>query len=669
MGDSAAAIDFKLVQVAALLESDPRSAARAAEEILKEHPGHPTAQLLVGTARRAIGEACATAAFTDLATTQPDSALAHLELGRTLVLEGRPDEALKPLLRATELEPGLADAWRELSAVYASAGDTKSCDEAYSQFVRLALPERHMEQAAAAIARYHFAAAETLIRARLATAPNDVVALRMLARIAHEREDYVEGERLLGECLRLAPGYTEARFDLARMLHAQQKSAPILPLVERLLALEPGNLRYRSLQASAYNMLGLNERALEIQTALLADFPNHERVWLSYGHALRLAGRSAQTIAAYRKSIELRPEFGEAWFSLANLKTFRFSAEDVSAMREQLRRDALGDDDRLHFEFALGKALEDARDFGESFAHYSRGNALRRAQVIYDHTGITDLVRRTKTLFTREFIEARAGFGCKAPDPIFILGLPRSGSTLLEQILSSHSQVEGTRELPDLAGFALELGIRDTPGKPATYPQPLARLNRRELLQLGERYLAQTRPARLRGTPFFIDKLPSNFFHVGLIHLILPNARIIDARRSPMGCCFSNFKQHYQAGVWFSYDLEDLGHFYRDYVGLMDHFDAVLPGRVHRVLYEDLVADLETGVRRLLDYCGLPFEEQCLRFHETRRIVQTASSEQVRRPLFSEGVDQWRNFEPWLGKLAQTLGDVIDRYPAARGAT
>jgi hypothetical protein len=237
--------------------------------------------------------------------------------------------------------------------------------------------------------------------------------------------------------------------------------------------------------------------------------------------------------------------------------------------------------------------------------------------------------------------------------------LPRSGSTLLEQILASHSQVEGTRELPDVSGFALELGARESPGDPPAYPQSVARLTHDELKTLGERYLEQTRPNRLRGTPRFVDKMPSNFFHVGLIHLILPNARIIDARRSPLACCFSNFKQHFQAGVWFSYNLTDIGRFYRDYVHLMVHFDAVLPGRIHRVYYENLVSDLEGEVRRLLDYCGLPFEEQCLRFHETQRVVQTASSEQVRRPLYSEGVDQWRNYEPYLGELKQALGDAL----------
>jgi tetratricopeptide (TPR) repeat protein len=658
-----AAVDLKLMRVAALLDTDPPAAAREAAEILKEHPGHPVATLLLGTARRSCGDPQAASAFAELAAAQPDSALIQLELGRTLRIQGREAEALTALMRAVEAEPNLAEAWRELAALYAARGDDRACDLAYANFTRLAPPEQHLPEASTALAHFRLDAAESLLRLELTHAPQDVAAMRMLADVAAQREDYVEAERLLGECLNVAPGYTAARADLARILHSQQKAAPILPLIERLLLLEPDNLHYRSLQASAYTLLGQNERSTQILSSLIADFPTDEMVWLSYGHSMRTSGRLPQAIEAYRKSIELRPDFGEAWFSLANLKTFRFTAADLEAMQAQLARDDLRNDNRLQFEFALGKALEDASDFAASFEHYARGNALRRAVVLYDGNGNTRLVQRTQSLYTREFFAERAGFGCQAPDPIFIIGMPRAGSTLLEQILASHSQVEGTRELPDVTGFHLELGARETPGQPPAYPQSVARLTREQLTALGERYLAQTRPNRLRGKPHFIDKMPSNFFHVGLIHLILPNARIIDARRSPLGCCFSNFKQHFQSGVWFSYNLEDLGHYYRDYVSLMTHFDAVLPGRVHRVYYEHLVADLEGEVRRLLDYCGLPFEDQCLRFHETRRVVHTASSEQVRQPLYAESVDQWRNYEPWLGKLNEALGDVVQQYP------
>lgn len=662
MAGADAAVDFKLMRVAALLDSDPSAAARQAADILKEHPGHRAAMLLLGTAARSAGDGRRAAeVFAALAVAQPDSALMQLELGCTLAAAGEQAQALAALSRAVELEPNLAEAWRELAALHAARGDDAPCDAAYAHFTRLAPLDAHLGEAAAALTGRRFRVAETLLRQRLSLAPGDIAALRMAAEIAAEREDYVEAERLLGECLRLAPGYGEARFDLARLLYTQQKANPILPLLERLLRLEPDNLRYRSLQASAYGLLGLNDRALEILSGLLHEHPDDELLWLARGHASRAAGRLADAIDSYRKTIELRPGFGQAWFSLANLKTVRFSPADIETMQSQVARADLGADDRLQFEFALGKALEDAGEYAGSFAHYAGGNALRRAEIPYDGGGNTRLVQRSLALYRREFFAQRAGSGCPAPDPIFVLGLPRSGSTLLEQILASHSQVEGTRELPDIPGFALELGAREAPGQPAAYPQSVAGLGLDALAALGERYLAQTRPNRLLGRPHFIDKMPSNFFHIGLIHLILPNARIIDARRSPLACCFANFKQHFQQGVWFTYSLEDIGHFYRDYVHLMRHFDAVLPGRIHRVRYENLVADLEGEVRRLLDYCGLPFEAQCLRFHETRRVVQTASSEQVRRPLYADSVEHWRNYEPWLGELKRALGDVLEQ--------
>ncbi len=664
MAGAAAAIDVKLLRVATLLESDPAAAAQEAARILSEHPGHPGAQLLLGTAQRSAGDLpAATAVFAQLATAQPDAAPIQFELGRVLAAQGRDTEALAALQRAVELAPDLAPAWAELAALYAARGDTGACDQAYARFTRLAPPEQHLGEALRALANHRPAAAEALLRARLARAPQDTAALRLLAGIAAEREDYVEAEALLGQCLRLTPGYSHARFDLARILHSQQKAEPMLPLLERLLALEPQNLHYRTLLADAYNVLGQNEQAQRILAALLAELPDNEWVWLYYGHSLRTAGQPQEAIAAYRRAAQIRPGFGQAWFSLGNLKTFRFSAADLTAMRAQVARADLPDSERLQFEFALGKALEDERDFADSFAHYARGNALRRAAVGYDREVTTRLVERSRALYTREFFATRAEFGATAADPIFIVGLPRSGSTLIEQILASHSQVEGTRELPDVLTFALELGVRDVPGAPALYPQRLARLSGEQLTALGERYLAQTQIHRRLGRAHFIDKMPNNFLHLGLIHLILPRARIIDARRAPLACCFSNFKQHFQSGLWFSYDLVDIGCYYRDYVRLMAHFDAVLPGRVHRVQYERLVTQLEPEVRRLLAYCGLPFEEQCLRFHETRRVVQTASSEQVRSPLYSESLDQWRHFEPWLGPLKEALGESASAAP------
>jgi tetratricopeptide (TPR) repeat protein len=378
---------------------------------------------------------------------------------------------------------------------------------------------------------------------------------------------------------------------------------------------------------------------------------------------LKASGRQPDSIAAYRRAIELDPGLGEAWWSLANLKTVKFGDADIDAMKAQLARTDLGEDDRLHFEFALGKALEDARRYEESFVHYDRGNRLRLETAHYDPQSSTVNLRRSQRLLTREFFAARTGRGCPAPDPIFIVGLPRAGSTLLEQILASHSMVEGTMELPDITNIARGIADRRRDDQDYDYLPQLAAVGADEWRALGESYLDTTRVHRKLSRPFFIDKMPNNFTHLGLIHLILPRARIIDARRHPLASCFSNFKQHFALGQLFSYGLENIGGFYRDYVELMAHYDAVLPGRVHRVFYERMVEDTEGEVRRLLDYCGLPFEESCLRFYENDRIVRTASSEQVRRPIYREGVDHWRHYEPWLGPLKAALGPVLTAYP------
>jgi tetratricopeptide (TPR) repeat protein len=652
----AKAMDVTLIRVASLLESDPAAAARAAAELVRAHPGHKAAVLLLGAAQRRSGDARAAAAtFSELAAAQPESAAIRLELARASLAVGDATQAFAALERAVQLEPGLAEGWRELSNLRAARGEWRECDTAYARFAALAQEDGRLREAAAAIAQERLDHAGGQLRQELARHPDDVAALRLLAQVAVKREDFAEGERLLNECLRLAPGYSQARFDLAEMLRTQQKAEPMLPLVERLLAFEPHNLTYLALQAAAYSLLGHSEQALRILAGLVVESPDNPLGWMYYGHSLRGAGRTAEAIEAYRRSAQLQPGFGEAWFSLANLKTFRFTPEEIAAMRAQLERRDLTEEDRWHFEFSLGNALESTGDFAGSFAHYARGNALRRAAIAYDPERHSRLVERTRALFTREFFAARSDAGAASAEPIFIVGLPRAGSTLLEQILASHSQVEGTRELPDIPAFSREFGAWDAG---TAYPQSIARLSTAELAALGERYLRQTRPHRLLGRPHFIDKMGDNFLDLGLIHLILPNARIIDARRAPLPCCFSNFKQHFQSGVWFAYGLEDLGRYYREYVALMAHFDAVLPGRVHRVDYERLVADLEGEVRRLLEYCGLPFEVQCLRFHETRRVVQTASSEQVRQPLYTAGIDEWRNYEPWLGPLKAALGDL-----------
>ena len=658
-------VEMALAHAARLLEAQPAAAAEQASEILRAVPGHPVALLILGGAQRALGDIDgALAVLEPLAKSQPNAPAVHYELGVALGANGQGDRAIEALRRAVALKPEMPAAWRALGDHLTAIGDTQGADAAYAQGIRHSTRDPRLMEAAVHLCDGRLAPAEALLRDHLKQHPTDLAAIRMLGEVATRLGRYGDAESLLRRAVELAPSFALARYNLALVLHRQTRSEEALSDLEALLKAEPRNPSYRVLKAAVLGRVGDFAQAIEIYAAVLAEYPSQAKVWMSYGHALKTAGQQDPSIAAYRKSIEISPQLGEAWWSLANLKTVRFPAADVQTMRRQLESPALSDEDRLHFHFAAGKALEDAGEWPESFEHYRRGNALRRTQIHYEPDETSEHVRRSKALFTREFFAERAGAGCPAADPIFIVGLPRAGSTLIEQILSSHSDVEGTQELPDIALLARGLGGRKLRSQTSLYPEVLADLDMKDFHALGEEYLARTRVQRKTGAPLFIDKMPNNFAHLGLIHLVLPNAKIIDARRHPLGGCFSAFKQHFARGQTFTYELSELGRYYRDYVELMAHFDAVLPGRVHRVLYESMVADTESEVRRLLAYCNVPFQAQCLRFYENERAVRTASSEQVRTPIFREGLDQWRNFEPWLVPLKDALGPVLDAYPA-----
>jgi tetratricopeptide (TPR) repeat protein len=543
----------------------------------------------------------------------------------------------------------------------AGEGPISNVDEALAASVR----DPRLMQAGLALVEGQLAVAERLLRPHLREKPTDIAAIRMMAELAGRLGRYVDAENLLRRALELAPAFTAARANLATVLYRQNRPADAIEVLDALLDGEPENPAHQNLKAAALGRIGGYEEAIALYAAVLARFPDQPKVWMSYGHVLKTVGRQGDSVAAYRRAIAAAPSFGEAWWSLANLKTVDLGEADVAAMEAALKAPGLGEEDRFHLHFALGKALEDAGEAERAFAYYGEGNRLRRAGLAYDPGEIERHVERSIALFTPAFFAARQGQGCRARDPIFILGMPRSGSTLIEQILASHSQVEGTMELPDMPALAKRVGGRRLKSEATAYPEGLAALSAAELEALGAEYLERTRIQRKTGRPLFIDKLPNNWAHVGLIHLILPEARIIDARRHPLACTFSNFKQHFARGQGFSYDLAELGRYYRAYVELMQHFDAVLPGQVHRVIYERMVDDPEAEVRRLLDYLGLPFEQACLRFYENERAVRTASSEQVRQPINREGLDQWRAFEPWLGPLKEALGPVLDAYPEA----
>ncbi len=574
-------------------------------------------------------------------------------------------EILKVIPGQPEAQGILADAWRALGDHYTLLGETAAADAAYALHIKASTRDPRLLAPAAALCDGRIAVAEQLLREHLKQFPTDVAAIRMLAEVAGRLRRNADAEKLLVRCLELAPGFSAARQNYALILHRQNKAAAALEQLDILLEREPRSPGLRNLKAAVLGTIGEYGPALELYAGVVAEYPRQPKIWLSYGHALKTAGRQQDSIAAYRKSIELSPGLGEAWWSLANLKTFRFTPDDLRFMQAQLDKPDLALEDRFHFEFTLGKALEDAGEYAESFARYAEANRLRRSVVRYDAEETTSHVRRSRALFTREFLAARTGGGYPAPDPIFIVGLPRAGSTLVEQILASHSAVEGTMELQDMVSLARELGGKTQRTDVAKYPEILGGMSAGELRELGERYLARTRIQRKTGKALFIDKLPNNWAHTGLIHLILPNAKIIDARRHPLSCCFSGFKQHFARGQHFTYSLPEIGRYYRDYVELMAHFDAVLPGRVHRVIYEQMVADTEAEVRRLLAYCGLPFEEACLTFYRNQRAVRTASSEQVRQPIYQDAVDQWRHYDAWLDPLRVALGPVLEAYPAA----
>jgi tetratricopeptide (TPR) repeat protein len=431
--------------------------------------------------------------------------------------------------------------------------------------------------------------------------------------------------------------------------------------VEQLLAADPDNRNYRTLHAMTCIGLGQNERAVELYRGLLPDAPRPAELHLSIAHSLKTLGQRDAAIAEYRQAATVRAGYGEAYWSLANLKTYRFEDRELASMRAAESSADTSLADRYHLCFALGKALEDRGEFAESFAHYARGNALKHSESRYRPEVLELNTQRQKQVCTRALFARHAGAGAPGHDPIFVVGLPRSGSTLIEQILASHSAVEGTHELADIPRIVAGLQGRDWDIANPPYPGVLAGMQDADFLRLGEKYLGDTAAYR-SGKPRFIDKMPNNFRHIGLIHLLLPNARIIDARREPMACCFGNFKQLYASGQEFSYSIEDTARYYRTYLELMAHWNAVLPGRVLRVQHEDLVNDLESQVRRLLEYCGLAFETACVEFHKTERSVRTPSSEQVRQPIYREGLDQWRNYEPWLAPLRAALGDALTRY-------
>jgi predicted Zn-dependent protease len=643
-----------LDRAASLLAADPVAAEREARSVAEALPGDPNAGLILGSALRRQGKAIdAVARLEALVAAFPNAHPAQYELGMALADLGEIERAVRALEAALRLAPENADAWRALGALMFEAGETRAAAKAYDHYHLAMVRDPKLRPAAVALYSGRPAEAEALLAPILTADAGNGAAQALMGETLTRLGRPEEAGAALERALELNPADDEIRLRLARSLSLQGRSAEALPHLERLLAAEPTNPGYRSLLATVVGQTGDFDRSVAIYEELLEAHARNATTWSHYGHALRIVGRGEDAAAAFRRATTLDPTLTDAYLGLANLKVTPFTGEEVAAMRELKDRPDLPADDRERLAFALGEALEDAGDFAGAFKSYAEGAASVRAQLGYDPEAFAALVQRSIAVFDETFFAKRAGIGSAAPEPIFIVGLPRSGSTLLEQILASHSAIEATFELPVMGLTAWQMD---------GYPESAAELSAEEARSLGEAYLYETLPLRKLGKPFFTDKMPSNFQFVSLIQLILPNAKIIDARRHPMAACFASFKQKFADGAAFSYSLADLGLFYRGYLALMQHYDRVLPGKVHRVIYEDLVADTESEIRRLLDFLGLEFEPACLEFHETRRSIRTVSSAQVRRPIYREALEQWRNFEPWLGPLKEALGPALETW-------
>ena len=638
-------------------------ALAAAEALLAHKPDDRDALLLSAICQRCLGRlAPAHDTLALLAQHHPRFSRVHEERGHWFAAQRQAAPAIDAFRTAVTLNHALPSSWHMLEGLYGLTGQSQNRAEAAEQLATLRNIPAEVVTATSLFLDGELDEAESLIRAFLLRVGNEIEAMRLLARIGLARKVYDDAELLLAAVLELAPDYSIARAEYAEVLIEQLKYLEARQALERLLKEDPRNsLYYRSLYATTMVGLGEHAEAVKLYRQLIEQMPNDPDLHLSLAHALKTLGRRDESIATYRQAAALRADFGDAYWSLANLKTYRFTDQELAKLRAMQDRPNMALIDRYHFHFALGKALEDRGEYAESFACYERGNAHKRAESRYRPEIIENNTRQQVEICTPEFFAARRDWGNPAPDPIFIVGLPRSGSTLVEQILASHSAVEGTQELALVQQIVAGLRGREPDLDNPRYPRGLPQLAPEDFRQRAQQYLAGAQAYR-RGKPYFIDKMPNNFRHLGLIRVMLPNAKIIDARREPIACCFSNLKQLFARGQEFTYSIDDIARYYRTYLQLMRHWEAVLPGGILKVQHEDLVDDLEGNVRRILDFCGLGFEARCIDFHKTARSVRTASSEQVRQPIFREGLEQWKHFEPWLEPLKVALGDALTRY-------
>ncbi len=642
-----------------LREGDAAGAAVACREALDVAPRNPDLLALLGACLVALREPTEALVHLDSALElAPSHARAWDERGRALLQLRRIDEAVLSLQRAMALEPESALTRRRLAQALLAQGKGAEADALLQQDFTEEPHRQVLLEAAAHQRARRFRESEALLRSALEASPRDVDALRMLARVAEEAERPGEAERLLRRVISLAPDFDDARLDLARVLKQRDKVEQAVECTGEVVSRSPRNPLAQYLHASMLALTRRYDEAIAAYRESLRLRPDNPAAWVGLAHLLKTLGRQQEGVDAYREALRLRPDFGEVYWSLANLKTFRFTAEEIAMMERCIADTAIDEDALVHFCFALAKSREDAGAHAEAFSLYERANVTQRMRVAYDPVDSETQHERIRVVFTAELLRERAApVREDEPVPIFIVGLPRSGSTLLEQILASHPLVEGTAELPDIGRAITEITRRHPEQR---YPHALARISDAELAGLGRDYLDRTRRHR-SGKPFFTDKMPNNFASVGLIRLILPQARIIDARRHPLDSCLGCFRQHFAQGQSFTYDLEELADFYLEYRRMMTHWEAALPGAVLELRYEDMVRSQEAETRRLLAFCGLPWDERCLRFHETERAVRTASSEQVRMPLYDSALGRWRNYRAQLSPLIEILEPELRR--------
>jgi tetratricopeptide (TPR) repeat protein len=638
----------------------------AATTLLGQVPENRDVLYLLALGQRQLTRtADAFATLDQLERFHPEYSRLYQERGHCYVAMKDAPQAIQAFLRAVTINPALPASWSMLEGLYRMCGDADNAGRAAAHVAKLKTLPQEVITATGLFSDGDLVAAEKMIRAFLLAHGDHIEAMRLLARIGQALGVFDDAEILLEAVLERVPDYSAARYDYASVLLGRHKHSQALIELDKLLKVDPANRQYRTLRATTVVGLGDHARAITLYEDLLRDAPprspNAAELHLSIAHSLKTLGRQSDAIGEYRAATRERSDFGDAYWSLANLKTYRFMDAELESMRTAEALPATGLVDRYHLCFALGKACEDRGEYAESWGYYERGNALKRAESRYRPEVIELNTANQKSVCTRKFFEQRLGYGVGNEAPIFVVGLPRSGSTLIEQILASHSAVEGTQELADIPRYVLELQGREREFESPRYPGVLALLSAAEAARFAGKYLDDTRVYRT-GKPRFIDKMPNNFRHIGFIHLMFPNAKIIDARREPMACCFGNLKQLFARGQEFTYSIEDIARYYRTYLELMEHWDTALPGRVLRVHHEDVVDNLERSVRLILEFCELPFEPACVEFHRTERSIRTASSEQVRQPIFREGLDQWRNFEAWLGPLREALGDALVRY-------